>query len=56
MADSYVHPLAIVEATDIGLGTRVWAFAHVLPGHGWGGIATWRITCLSKGARWWGTT
>lgn len=26
------HPAAIVESTQIGKGTRVWAFAHVLPG------------------------
>ena len=30
--DFYQHPQAIVESTDIGSGTRVWAFAHVLPG------------------------
>jgi UDP-2-acetamido-3-amino-2,3-dideoxy-glucuronate N-acetyltransferase len=27
-----IHPQAIVETTRIGEGTRVWAFAHVLPG------------------------
>lgn len=27
-----VHPQALVESTDIGEGTRIWAFAHVLPG------------------------
>jgi acetyltransferase-like isoleucine patch superfamily enzyme/dTDP-4-dehydrorhamnose 3,5-epimerase-like enzyme len=26
------HPLAIVESADVGEGTRIWAFAHVLPG------------------------
>ena len=26
------HPQAIVESERIGAGTRVWAFAHVLPG------------------------
>ena len=26
------HPTAIVESSAIGAGTRVWAFAHVLPG------------------------
>jgi len=26
------HPTAIVESSSIGLGTRIWAFAHVLPG------------------------
>jgi acetyltransferase-like isoleucine patch superfamily enzyme len=28
----FQHPLAIVESTQIGPGTRIWAFAHVLPG------------------------
>ncbi len=28
----YIHPNAIVETTRIGAGTRIWAFAHVLPG------------------------
>ena len=28
----YRHPQALVESTRIGRGTRVWAFAHVLPG------------------------
>ena len=28
----FVHPAAIVESEHIGAGTRIWAFAHVLPG------------------------
>jgi len=28
----FVHPNALCESSDIGEGTRVWAFAHVLPG------------------------
>src|SRR5215831_4058377 len=28
----FVHPQALVESEDIGPGTRIWAFAHVLPG------------------------
>jgi UDP-2-acetamido-3-amino-2,3-dideoxy-glucuronate N-acetyltransferase len=27
-----IHPQALCESTEIGAGTRVWAFAHVLPG------------------------
>lgn len=27
-----MHPQALVESTTIGEGTRIWAFAHVLPG------------------------
>jgi UDP-2-acetamido-3-amino-2,3-dideoxy-glucuronate N-acetyltransferase len=26
------HPAALVETAEIGAGTRVWAFAHILPG------------------------
>lgn len=26
------HPQALVESEQIGAGTRIWAFAHVLPG------------------------
>jgi UDP-2-acetamido-3-amino-2,3-dideoxy-glucuronate N-acetyltransferase len=28
----YVHPQGICESEKVGEGTRVWAFAHVLPG------------------------
>lgn len=28
----YVHPQGLCESEDVGAGTRVWAFAHVLPG------------------------
>jgi acetyltransferase-like isoleucine patch superfamily enzyme len=28
----FQHPQAIVESTKVGAGTRIWAFAHVLPG------------------------
>jgi acetyltransferase-like isoleucine patch superfamily enzyme len=27
-----VHPLALCESDDVGPGTRVWAWAHVMPG------------------------
>lgn len=32
MPDVFVHPAAICETDQIGDGTRVWAFAHVLGG------------------------
>jgi len=32
MKDVFVHPNALVETEDVGPGTRVWAFAHVLKG------------------------
>jgi UDP-2-acetamido-3-amino-2,3-dideoxy-glucuronate N-acetyltransferase len=28
----FVHPNGLCESADVGDGTRVWAFAHVLPG------------------------
>ena len=28
----FVHPMAICEACDVGAGTRIWAYAHVLDG------------------------
>ena len=28
----FAHSQALVESTNIGEGTRIWAFAHVLPG------------------------
>jgi UDP-2-acetamido-3-amino-2,3-dideoxy-glucuronate N-acetyltransferase len=28
----FVHPSGLCESDDVGAGTRVWAFAHVLPG------------------------
>jgi UDP-2-acetamido-3-amino-2,3-dideoxy-glucuronate N-acetyltransferase len=31
-AETYVHPTALVETSDIGGGTRVWAFAHIMEG------------------------
>ena len=37
MTNFYQHPQALVESTSIGDGTRVWAFAHVLPGARIGG-------------------
>lgn len=28
----FIHPNALCESSNIGAGTRIWAFAHVLPG------------------------
>ncbi|MBL9037209.1 MAG: N-acetyltransferase [Archangium sp.] len=28
----FVHPQALCESTSVGAGTRIWAFAHVMPG------------------------
>ena len=30
--DFFVHPAALVESNELGEGTRVWAYAHVLNG------------------------
>jgi UDP-2-acetamido-3-amino-2,3-dideoxy-glucuronate N-acetyltransferase len=32
MRNYYKHPLALVESKEIGKGTRIWAFAHVMSG------------------------
>lgn len=32
MRDPFIHSNAIVESQKIGYGTRIWAFAHILPG------------------------
>jgi UDP-2-acetamido-3-amino-2,3-dideoxy-glucuronate N-acetyltransferase len=32
MSDYFKHPQALVESEDVGEGTRVWAFAHVMRG------------------------
>jgi acetyltransferase-like isoleucine patch superfamily enzyme len=32
MSEVFIHSHALVESDDIGAGTRIWAFAHVLKG------------------------
>jgi UDP-2-acetamido-3-amino-2,3-dideoxy-glucuronate N-acetyltransferase len=32
MSDVLIHPQALCESRHVGQGTRIWAFAHVLPG------------------------
>ena len=32
MKDVLIHPTALVESERVGPGTRIWAFAHVMPG------------------------
>ena len=32
MADYFVHPNALVQSEEIGEGTQIWAFTHVLKG------------------------
>lgn len=32
MVEVFVHPLGLCESEDVGDGTRVWAFAHVMRG------------------------
>ncbi len=31
MKPAYIHPTSLVETQRIGHGTRIWAFAHVMP-------------------------
>ncbi len=31
ISEVFIHPQAICESSSIGAGTRVWAFAHILP-------------------------
>lgn len=31
MSQTFIHEKALVESTSIGDGTRIWAFAHILP-------------------------
>ena len=32
MGNIFIHPLALVETDQIGSGTRIWAYTHILPG------------------------
>jgi acetyltransferase-like isoleucine patch superfamily enzyme len=32
MSGPQVHPRALVESDDVGAGTRIWAFAHIMAG------------------------
>jgi UDP-2-acetamido-3-amino-2,3-dideoxy-glucuronate N-acetyltransferase len=32
MSSPFIHPQALCETSEVGAGTRVWAFAHILPG------------------------
>jgi UDP-2-acetamido-3-amino-2,3-dideoxy-glucuronate N-acetyltransferase len=31
-SEVFIHPSALVDSRQIGSGTRIWAFAHILPG------------------------
>lgn len=32
MSNIFIHPISIVEAEQIGQGTYIWAFSHIMPG------------------------
>jgi len=32
MSEYYVHPSALVESQEIGAGTKIWAYAHIMKG------------------------
>ena len=48
MNDFFLHPQGICESASIGPGTRIGAFAHVLPGAAIGPIATSATTSSSR--------
>ena len=50
--DVYVHPAALVESDDVGPGTRVWAFAHVLEGARIGRDCNVGGHCFVEGGAW----
>lgn len=66
----FAHPQALVESEQIGSGTRIWAFAHVLPGarigdncnicdHAFietGAVLGNNVTVKNGVAIWWGVT
>lgn len=66
----FVHAQALVESEEIGRGTRIWAFAHVLPGarigdncnicdHAFietGAVLGNNVTVKNGVAIWWGVT
>ena len=47
--DYYVHPLALVETDQIGAGTTIWAFVHLLPGVHVGGECNICDHCFAEG-------
>ncbi|MBN2070256.1 MAG: N-acetyltransferase [Candidatus Krumholzibacteriota bacterium] len=47
--DAFIHPQAIVENDDIGPGTRVYAFVHILPGAVIGSDCNINDHCLIEG-------
>jgi UDP-2-acetamido-3-amino-2,3-dideoxy-glucuronate N-acetyltransferase len=47
-----VHHLALVESEDIGAGTRIWAFAHVMRGAHLGALCNVGEHCFIEGGAW----
>lgn len=47
--DIFVHPTALVETQEIGRGTRIWAFAHVLKAAVIGGNCNIGDHCFVEG-------
>ncbi len=46
------HPTALVESADVGEGTRIWAFCHVLPGARIGAHCNLGDHCYVEGGVW----
>ena len=50
--DYFVHPSAYVdEPCEIGAGTHIWHFCHVMKGAGSASAASWARTCVVGGTR-----
>lgn len=48
----FVHPTALVETDQIGEGTRIWAFAHILAGASLGKNCNVGDHCFIEGGVW----
>jgi UDP-2-acetamido-3-amino-2,3-dideoxy-glucuronate N-acetyltransferase len=52
MKNVFIHPTALVETDQIGEGTRIWAFAHVLGGASLGKNCNVGDHCFIEGGAW----
>ena len=32
MSDTFIHPTALAESEDVGVGTSIWAYSHIMAG------------------------
>src|SRR6266849_11119913 len=52
MKNVFIHPTALVETDQIGEGTRIWAFAHILGGASLGKNCNVGDHCFIEGGAW----